>query len=88
MICDAILARLAADDSLASWFLSRIRHRLHVFTSEAQLNPIGQLLEFVRRDGHGFGPESKPSTELKLDGLNFPVGALVDLNHLTEFLAV
>jgi hypothetical protein len=76
------------DGSLANRFLSRIRHRLKIFTPEAQFNPIDQLLEFVRGNGDSFGAESKPPTELKLDGLNFPVRALVDLNHLTEFLAI
>jgi hypothetical protein len=49
MLCDAILAFLGADGSLASWLLGSIRHRLNVFTSEAQLDPMRQVLEFVRR---------------------------------------
>jgi hypothetical protein len=77
-----------ADGSFTSRFLSRVRHRLNILTPEVQFNPIGQLLEFVSGNGYSFGAESKPPTELKLDGLNFPVGALVDVNHLAEFLFI
>jgi hypothetical protein len=77
-----------AGGSFAKRFLSLIRHRLNIFAPETQFNPIDQLLEFVRGNGDSFGAESKPPTELKLDRLNFPVRALVDVNHLTEFLAI
>src|SRR5690349_9424968 len=46
------------------------------------------MFKLVSGNSDGFRAEAKPPTKLNLDGLNFAVRAPVDLDHLTEFLAV
>jgi hypothetical protein len=68
--------------------LRSVRQRLNLFTSEVQPDLVGQMLKFVGVNGHDFGTKPKPPTDVNLDGVNSAVRALIDLDHLTEFLAV
>jgi hypothetical protein len=47
--------------------LRRVRHRLNLFTSEVQPNAVGQMLKFVCVNGHHFGAEAKPPTDVDLN---------------------